>query len=175
MVNGDSLVEGNETFLVNLTNVVGAGISDATGQGTIQNDDVANLVVSQVYGGGGNSGASFSNDFVEIFNRGVTTISFAATPYSLQYAGATGSFGSSKVDLAAGTIGPGQYFLVRLSSGGAVGSPLPAPDATGSINMATTAGKVALVSSTSALTGSGCPLAGSVADFVGYGATARLL
>ncbi len=171
MVNGDSLVEGNETFLVNLTNVVGAGISDATGQGTIQNDDVANLVVSQVYGGGGNSGASFSNDFVEIFNRGVTTISFAATPYSLQYAGATGSFGSSKVDLTAGTIGPGQYFLVRLSSGGAVGSPLPAPDATGSINMATTAGKVALVSTTSALTGSGCPLAASVADFVGYGTT----
>src|SRR6185369_1446631 len=52
-VNGDSLVESNETFLVNLTNVSGAGLSDGTGQGTIQNDDAANLVISQVYGGGG--------------------------------------------------------------------------------------------------------------------------
>ncbi len=171
-VNGDLLVEGNETFLVNLTNVTGAGLSDGTGQGTIQNDDAANLVISQVYGGGGNSGASFSNDFVEIFNRGTTTISFAATPYSVQYASATASFGSSKVDLTSGTIAPGQYFLIRLSSGGATGSPLPTPDATGGINMAAAAGKVALVSGTSLLTGSGCPFAGSVADFVGYGATA---
>src|SRR6185295_4237674 len=125
------------------------------------------------YGGGGNSGASFTNDFVEIFNRGATTISFAATPYLVQYAGATASFGSSRVNLTSGTITPGQYFLVRLSSGGANGSSLPTPDATGSINMASTAGKVALISGTSALTGSGCPLAGFVADFVGYGTTAN--
>ena len=171
-VNGDSLVEGNETFLVNLTNVSGAGLSDGTGQGTIQNDDAAKLVISQVYGGGGNSGASFSNDFVEIFNRGTTTISFAATPYSVQYAAATANFGSSKVDLTSGTIAPGQYFLIRLSSGGANGSPLPTPDTTSGINLAAAAGKVALVSGTSALNGSGCPFAGSVADFVGYGATA---
>jgi uncharacterized protein (TIGR03437 family) len=171
-VNGDRLVEGNETFFVNVTNVMGAGISDGTGQATIQNDDVANVVISQVYGGGGNAGASFTNDFVELFNRGATTISFAATPYSVQYAGATASFNSSKVDLISGTMAPGQYFLVRLSSGGANGSPLPTPDATGSINMASAAGKVALVSGSSSLTGSGCPLAGSVADFVGYGSTA---
>ena len=171
-VNGDLLVEGNESFQVNLTNVTGAELSGGTGQGTIQNDDAANLIISQLYGGGGNSGASFSNDFVEIFNRGTTTISFAATPYSVQYAGAAANFGSSKVDLASGTIGPGQYFLVRLSSGGANGSPLPTPDATGGINMAAAAGKVALVSGTSALTGSGCPFAGAVADFVGYGTTA---
>jgi uncharacterized protein (TIGR03437 family) len=171
-VNGDRLVEGNEAFFVNVTNVRGAGISDGTGEGTIQNDDVANLVLSQVYGGGGNTGALFTNDFVEIFNRGATTISFAATPYSVQYAGATASFGSSKVDLTSGTMAPGQYFLVRLSSGGANGSPLPTPDATGGINMASAAGKVALAYGTSPLTGSGCSFASSVADFVGYGTTA---
>ena len=172
-VNGDTLVEGNETLFVNVTNVTGAVMSDGTGQGTIQNDDAASLIISQVYGGGGNAGASFTNDFVEIFNRGATTISFAATPYLLQYAGATASFGSSKVDLTSGTIVPGQYFLVRLSSGGANGSPLPTADTTGSINMASAAGKVALISGTSALTGNGCPLASSVADFVGYGTTAN--
>ena len=171
-VNGDRLVEGDETFVVNVTNATGAGVSDGTGLGTIQNDDVANLVISQIYGGGGNTGASLSNDFVEIFNRGTTAISFAATRYSVQYAGATAGFGSSKVDLTSGAIAPGQYFLVRLSSGGSNSLPLPTPDAIGSINLASAVGKVALVAGTSPLSGSGCPLVSSVADFVGYGTTA---
>ncbi len=91
-VNGDTLVEANETFFVNLSNVAGATISDGQGQGTIQNDDGAVLVISQVYAGGGNTGAQFTNDFVEIFNRGTTTVNFATTPFSVQYAGATSSF-----------------------------------------------------------------------------------
>ena len=37
--------------------------------------------------------------------------------------------------------------------------------------MAATAGKVAIVSSTIALTGNGCPIASNVLDFVGYGTT----
>lgn len=28
-----------------------------------------NLVISQIYGGGGNAGAPLANDFIEIFNR----------------------------------------------------------------------------------------------------------
>jgi uncharacterized protein (TIGR03437 family) len=171
-VNGDTLVESNETFLVNVTNVSGATAVDSQGQGTIQNDDNANLVISQVYSGGGNAGAQFTHDFVEIFNRGTTSVSFTTTPYSVQYAGPVGSLGSSKVDLTTGTMAPGQYFLVQLS-GGANGAPLPTPDASGSIAMAATAGKVALVAGTTALTGSGCPLAATVADFVGYGTTAN--
>jgi uncharacterized repeat protein (TIGR01451 family) len=170
-VNGDTVVEPNEAFFVNITNVSGATLADGQGLGTIQNDDTAVLVISQVYAGGGNTGAQFTNDFVEIFNHGTTTVNFATTPYSVQYAGATSSFGSSKVDLTSGTIGPGKYFLVQLS-GGANGAPLPTPDATGGIAMAATAGKVALVAGTTPLTGSGCPLAPTVADFVGYGTTA---
>ncbi len=81
------------------------------------------------------------------------------------------AFGSNKLDLDTGTIAPGQYFLVQLG-GGANGSPLPTPDAIGSIAMAATAGKVALVAGTTSLSGNGCPLAASVADFVGYGTTA---
>jgi uncharacterized repeat protein (TIGR01451 family) len=172
-VNGDTNVETNEFFFVNLTNVSNATMSDGQGLGTIKNDDVANLVISQVYAGGGNNGAQYKNDFVEIFNRGTTTVSFPVTPYSLQYAGAAASFGSSNVDLTSGTIVPGQYFLVQLSSGGANGVTLPTPDATGSIAMAATAGKLALIAGTSALSGSGCPLGGTVADFVGYGTTAN--
>lgn len=171
-VNGDTIVEPNESFFVNVTNVVGATVVDGQGLGTIQNDDTATLVISQLYAGGGNAGAQYTNDFVEIFNRGTTTVNFAVTPYSVQYAGATATFGSNKVDLISGVIAPGQYFLVQLSSGGANGVALPTPDATGSINMAAAAGKVALVAGTTSLSGSGCPLPGTVADFVGYGTTA---
>jgi len=170
-VQGDTLVEANETFFVNVSTVSGATVSDGQGQGTIQNDDTANLVISQIYGGGGNTGAQFTNDFVEIFNRGTTTVNFATTQYSVQYAGATATFGSSKVDLTSGSMAPGQYFLIQLS-GGAVGGPLPTPDATGTVAMAATTGKVALVSGTTALSGSACPLSATVADFVGYGTTA---
>ncbi len=38
-VNGDLLIEGDETFNVNLSGVTGATIDNGTGKGTIQNDD----------------------------------------------------------------------------------------------------------------------------------------
>ena len=40
VVNGDTVVEANETFFVNVTNVTGATVGDAQGQGSIVNDDV---------------------------------------------------------------------------------------------------------------------------------------
>ena len=80
-VNGDTLVEPDETFFVNVTNVsANASILDGQGQGTIQNDDTANLVISQVYGGGGNASAPYQNDFVELYNRGTSTVNFSITP-----------------------------------------------------------------------------------------------
>ena len=68
---------------------------------------------------------------------------------------------------------PGQYFLIQEASTAAVGSALPTPDATGSINMAATAGKVALVNGTAALSAVGCPSGATILDFVGYGTTAN--
>ncbi|HKR58249.1 MAG TPA: lamin tail domain-containing protein, partial [Pyrinomonadaceae bacterium] len=129
------------------------------------------LVINQVYGGGNNSGATFQNDFVELFNRGTTTVDFSATPYSLQYASATGSFSNAnKLNLSSGSIAPGQYFLVRLAGGTNNGVPLPTADASSSaINLSASDGKIALVVGTTVLSGSGCPLIESVADFVGYG------
>lgn len=180
-VNGDKLVESNETFLVNVTNVSGAVVLDSQGQGAIQNDDVADLKISQVYGGGNNSGATFQNDFVEIFNHGSTTVDFSITPYSVQYAGVGSNFGSNKTNLTTGSIAPGKYFLVQESGGATNGAPLPTPDATGSITLAGTTGKVALVAGTTALSANACPgddtVApfnpgdATVADFVGYGSS----
>ena len=167
-VNGDTLVEPDELFFVNVTNVAGATVSDAYGEGTIQNDDAALLVISQLYGGGGNSGAQFTHDFIEVFNRGKTTVDL--TGWSVQYLAATGT-GTWAATKLSGLLQPGQYYLVQQNSGGANGVAVPAPDATGSITMAATAGKLALVSNTTPLSGS-CPSGVSIADLVGYGTTA---
>ena len=80
----------------------------------------ASLAISQVYGGGDNSGAPFRNDFVEVYNRGVTTVDFSVTPYSIQYASVGSSFGTNKTNLTSGSIAPGRYFLVQ-ESGGLIG------------------------------------------------------
>src|SRR5262249_34202798 len=64
-VTGDQLVETDETFLVNLTNVQAGGrnvtITDSQGQGTIQNDDVARVSINDVTVTEGNSGATVAN------------------------------------------------------------------------------------------------------------------
>ena len=105
------------------------------------------LVVSQVYAGGGNSGASYTNDFVELFNGGSSAADL--TGMSIQYASAAStSWGATALG---GSIQPGHYYLVMLASSGAVGAVMPSPDATGTTNLANTGGKVALVQGTTAL------------------------
>ena len=66
------------------------------------------LVISQVYGGGGNTGAPFRNDFVELFNRGSAAVSLAGK--SIQYASATGTgnFGANPTTALSGTLAPGR-------------------------------------------------------------------
>ncbi len=72
-----------------------------------------------------------------------------------------------------GSIGPGRYYLVQLASTASVGSPLPAADATGTTNLASTGGKIALVRDATALTcgatAGSCASAPLVEDLVGYG------
>lgn len=123
----------------------------------------SDVVISQVYGGGGNAGATYKNDFIELYNRGTVAVSLAG--WSVQYASSTGS--SWQVTALSGTIGAGQYYLVQEAAGTGGTANLPSPvNATGSIAMAATAGKVALVSSTTALSGT-CP-SGAI-DLVGFG------
>ena len=125
------------------------------------------VVISQVYGGGGNTGATLKNDFIELFNRGTTTVSLAG--WSVQYAATTG-VNWSRTDLS-GTIAPGHYFLIRESQGAGGTVDLPAPDAIGSIAMHQAAGKVVLIASQTTIpTGMVCPAGSSIADKVGYGA-----
>ncbi len=125
------------------------------------------VVISQIYGGGGNSGAAYKNDYIELFNRGTTPVNLEG--WSVQYASATGS--AWQVTLLSGLIQPGQYFLIQQAGGSGGVQDLPTPDAIASIAMSATSGKVALVSSQTALSGS-CPSDASIVDWVGYGSEA---
>jgi hypothetical protein len=124
-----------------------------------------NIVISQIYGGGGNAGATYKNDFIELYNLGSSTVSLNG--WSVQYASATGTTWQV-TNLTNVSLAPGQYYLVQEAAGAGGTVNLPAPDATGGINMSGTTGKVALVSSTTALTGA-CPTGGSIVDFIGFG------
>jgi hypothetical protein len=61
------------------------------------------IVISQIYGGGGNSGATLKNDFIELFNPGGVAVS--VNGWSVQYASAAGT--TWQVTNLSGTIPPG--------------------------------------------------------------------
>ncbi len=129
------------------------------------------LVISQIYGGGGSTSTStvYKNDFVELHNRGTTTVDL--TGLSLQYASATGD-GWSVVALS-GSVPGGGYFLVQLA-GGSAGAALPTPDQSSTgISMSATSGKIALINGTAANPTGVCPPAATTIDFVGYGSSAN--
>ena len=139
----------------------------------------AQVVISQVYGGGGNIGAPFNADYVELFNRGTQDVSLAG--WSIQYASATGTgnLGANSgqlTELPDVTLLPGQDYLVQQASG-TNGNPLPSPDLVDptAIAMSGTAGKVALVRRATSLGCNGgsalCDAAqlADIVDLVGYG------
>jgi uncharacterized protein len=131
------------------------------------------IVVSQVYGGGGNTGATLTNDFIELFNRGSSSVD--VTGWSVQYASSAGS--SWQRTNLSGSITPGGYYLVQEAAGAGGTTPLPTPDATGAIAMSATSGKVALVTNQTLLTcgvsPGDCLSNASIRDFVGYGSAAN--
>jgi hypothetical protein len=143
----------------------------------------AQIVINEVYGAGGNSGAVYINDFVELINSGTSTATI--TGASLQYASATGTF-NSYVTLPSITLSAGQKFLIEMipSTAGTNGAPLPTADFQASSNtsfsngqvynggfsMAAGAGKIVLVSNLSQVVNA---TDSNVLDFVGYGTTAN--
>ena len=122
------------------------------------------VLISQIYGASGSSGAVYNRDFVELHNRSANPVSLAG--WSLQYAAATGT--TWLVTPLSGTIAPGKYHLVGLASG-PNGITTPTPDTTSPTNISATAGKLALLNSTTTLSGSSPLGALGLQDFVGYG------
>lgn len=128
------------------------------------------LVINEVYGGGGNSGSTYTNDFVEIANRGSAPVDLST--YSVQYhsGSATGAWQQTALT---GTIAPGEFYVVGEGKGAGGTSPLPSPAVSGTIAMSATSGTVALVASQTALScadSSACTAAS--VDLVGFGTAA---
>src|SRR5699024_2569195 len=98
-------------------------------------------VISEVYGGGGNSGAVYSHDFIELFNPTTEDINLGG--WAVQYYSSGGNLGNT-TELT-GTIPAGGYYLIQQNPGSNTSLPgLPTPDAVGTANMSGTKGAVAL-------------------------------
>ncbi|GAA3006355.1 endonuclease/exonuclease/phosphatase family protein [Streptomyces fulvorobeus] len=128
-------------------------------------------VVSEVYGGGGNSGATLTRDFIELANAG--SVPYGLAGFSVQYLPATPSAGSLwQVSALTGSIAPGGRYLVAQAAGTGGTVALPTADATGTVAMSASGGTVALVSGTTPLTcrtAADCAADSRIVDLVGYG------
>ena len=138
----------------------------------------AQIVINEIYGGGGNSGATLKNDFVELINNGTTSVTLSGA--YLQYTSTNGSFGTTtnplnnKLALPVITLNPGQKYLIQLAAGTGGTQNLPNPDFAPNgtsfpdqpLALSATGGKLALTSdSTSPIAATGS----NVLDFVGWG------
>ena len=157
---------GTATFTATLSDNVNPPVNQTVNITVNPNVPPSHLVISQVYGGGGNTGATYQNDYVEIYNPSASPVS--TTGWSVQYGAATGT--TWQVQPLGGIIGPGEYYLVQLGTGGAIGSVNPQPNIFGSINLSATAGKVALSNSGAPL--SSCSDA-AIVDLIGFGSTSN--
>ena len=111
---------------------------------------VPNVIITEVYGGGGNSGATYRNDFIELYNTTESSIDMGG--WSVQYYTAAGNIPSTNMaEMPAGkSIGPNKYFLIQANAGSGGTADLPTPDAICNINLSATAGKIILYTTTTA-------------------------
>ena len=137
----------------------------------------SHVVISQAYGGGGNSGATYSYDFIELYNP--TSAAVDISGYSIQYASATGTSWNQFNFPSGASIGSHKYYLIKAAGGTTTPQDFTADydisdisnyvPTSGSkagvkgnsdsamaftINIAAAGGKVALVSNHTALAGS---------------------
>src|SRR5689334_2831655 len=80
------------------------------------------LVINEVFGGGGNVGAPYNQDFVELYNP--TSSAISVTGMSVQYRSGTGNSNPSGVIPLTGSVASHGYYLVGGATG-VNGSPLP--------------------------------------------------
>ena len=133
------------------------------------------LDISEVYGGGGNSGSTYKNDFIELYNYGTTTIDMSAL--AVFYTSTAGTFTASAPannfsTLLTGTLAPQSYYLIQESAGTGGTTSLSNVNVVGSIAISSTGGKVALglASATpSSTAGAIMPDGTNLIDFLGWG------
>lgn len=131
----------------------------------------AQVVISQVYGGGGNTGATYTHDYVELFNRGTEAVNIGG--WSIQYASATGSNWNNITVLPDFTLQPGQYYLIQQAEGAGGTEPLPTPDfipgEDNTIAMGGTNLKILLANTDVQVESVSNPTDSQIVDLVGFG------
>ena len=131
----------------------------------------AQVVISQVYGAGGNSGATLNRDYVELFNRGSVAVDM--TGWSIQYNSATGTSAWLFNLMPSGaTIQPGKYYLIAFGPVGSIGTAIATPDfdstAAGFLALSGSNGRLALANFSTAIP-AGCATGTGIIDVLGYG------
>jgi hypothetical protein len=135
------------------------------------------VVISEIYPGGGNSGAIYTNDFITLYNPTSSTVDLST--WSIQYQAVTSNASpwsltnSTRVNLA-GTVAAYAYYLIKgYSPTTPAGTALPnTENVSGTINLAVTGGKLALVKSTTPISGISDA---NVVDFIGWGSGTYLV
>lgn len=130
--------------------LLGTGVALGPAANAVSTD----VVISEVYGGGGNSGATYTHDFVELYNLSDTAVDLAG--WRVQYFSASGTVPANTTALT-GTLAPGTSYLIQMAAGAGGTTPLPTPDAIGSATMSSSSGRVDLLHDT------------TLVDRVGYG------
>lgn len=162
---------GRRAKLVALTVPVGLAGSLVALPFTAEATPSPDAVIAEVYGGGGNSGASLTHDFIELGNAGDGP--FDLTGWSVQYlSGSPTSASKWQATPLTGAVPAGGSYLVQESKGAGGDTAPPAPDATGTLALSATSGTVALVHSLTpltCLTAADCAADPAVKDVVGFG------
>jgi hypothetical protein len=133
VVNGDTLLEPNETFVVTLTNPANATISDSVGTGTILNNDPPAIAIDNVSVSEGNSGTVNAAFTVTLSQPTTSTVTVSyATANGTATAGSDYVAKSGTLTIPAGATSttlsvvvngdasyePDETFVVNLSSPG---------------------------------------------------------
>jgi len=136
----------------------------------------AQIVINEVYGGGGGTSAGivFNQDYVELINKGTSSVTLTGAYLQYSSATSTSAVGASNIQALPNiTLNPGQTFLIgEGTTSNSVGAPLPTVDfapTANILNMSATAGKVFLTSNSTPVASA---TDSNIIDFVGYGATA---
>jgi hypothetical protein len=131
------------------------------------NSQVAtHVVLAEIYGGGGEQGSYWMNDYILLYNPTENMIDLSN--WSVQYANFHSSHWQA-VNLN-GFINAGEYYFIQFGGDGAGRLPLPfTPDVISNINLNKIKGKIALTNFQNAITVSNPVGQNGVIDFIGYG------
>jgi hypothetical protein len=132
----------------------------------------AQVVISQVFASGGDTGAAYQRDFIELFNQSYEPVTLTA--WAVQYAAPTAVSGNyTRNNIAANTVIPGRsYLLLTRTTAGANGAALAGDQVIVTANYLIAGGKVALTNNQTTLVNGagGVPtVTTAIVDYLGWG------